>query len=333
MDIVDLVDLSKKIKVNSSESVEKSAIESIIYNKTTSDVEDSYGLSLYFPNEELEYYDKMIPIYKKIGFSDEYISIMNEYVNVIAGGNRGKYTVNNKDYETGENYQNYEWYDSDFINSYSDYYNQNEINVDELEVTEEGDSFVLHLSDDMWDSIVDIGTSLWYDDGEGYIDLGIDSYYEFNDNGDLKIEFDGTWLALNGNTVYYEVIESRDYFEKGRVPALLNGKEVYLILIFDKKNPEGKVVGAQPMNSYGNTTLYGKKYTAINEGDKIEFLFDYYDYDGEYEDSYVFGDEIIVGKDGLNISYEEVGDGKCIVYYVLTDTFNNTYYTESIIFE
>jgi hypothetical protein len=43
--------------------------------------------------------------------------------------------------------------------------------------------------------------NVFVDDGEGFIDLGLDNVYEYNEDGDLIMEYDGTWLALNGNII------------------------------------------------------------------------------------------------------------------------------------
>ena len=331
IDTVDLMDFSNKISVNSSSELTNAIKECVSYNKTTTNVENSNGLSIYFPNEVLNYYDKMLPIYKNIGFSNEYINIMNEYVNIIAGGTKGEYTVNNNTYQTGENFESYSWYDTDLIDEHEEYYNQNEIDVDQLEVEDRGDYYALHLTDEQWDGITNIGSSVWYDDGEGYIDLGIDSYFELDDTGDLKVEFDGTWVAINGNIVRYEVKERTDKYEKGYVHALLNGEEVNLVIYYDKKHPDGEVLGAEPIDAYGDTTLFGKGYIKIKKGDEIDFIFDYYDYDGTYNDQFITGDTLTVGKDGLTVSYEWIGDGECLIYYILTDMYNNKYYTEPVI--
>ena len=260
-----------------------------------------------------------------------HIDVINEYVNLIAGGNHGYYSVNNYTYSTNENYEQYDWYDDDLINSFNGYYEDNSIDTSELEVIQEDDHFILKISEEEWDYIADIQSSVWYDDGEGYIDFGTDSYYETDDNGNLIVDFDGTWIAIDGNVAMYEVVEKTDKYEKGRIPVCLNDEEVYLIVYWDFDKEEVKVVGAEPIDAYGETTMYGRGYTKIRPGDKIELLVDYYDYDGNYDDYYIYGDPIYVGEDGLEVTYEYMGDGECIVYYIITDIFNNMYYTESIL--
>ena len=51
--------------------------------------------------------------------------------------------------------------------------------------------------------IMSLDLNLFYDDGEGYIDLGLDNVFSFDENGGLLGESDGSWLAVNGQPVAY----------------------------------------------------------------------------------------------------------------------------------
>ena len=328
LDTIDLVDFALNLNINSSNNLIDKIQESVVYNKTTSYVENSNGISLYFPNEYLEYFDDMLNVYKNIGFSKNYIKIMQKYVNIIAGGHNKTFKINDHTYESDMNYEEFDWYNEETIEQYNDYYEETKINTEELEIQEKNDGYVLHLTDEDWENIKEVSYSVWYDDGEGYIDFGIDTNYEFDEEGDLKINFDGNWVALNKNIVNYQVVEQNEKYEKGKVHALLNDEEVNIIIIFDKKHPNGYVIGAEPIEQ---TTLHGKGYIKIKENDKIDFIVDYYDYEGNYDDEYIYGDTLIVGKEGIEVSYEWIGDGECLIYYILTDIYNNNHYTEPLI--
>ena len=328
LDTIDLANFALNLNINSSNNLIDKIQEAVVYNKTTSYVENSNGLSLYFPNEYLEYFDNMLKVYKEIGFSKNYINIMKEYTNILAGGHNKSFKINGNTYKTNKNYEQYSWYDNEIVDEYEDYYNKTKLDAEELEIEEKDDGYILHLTEKEWENIKEISYSVWYDDGEGYIDFGIDTNYEYDDDGDLKINFDGNWLAINNNLVYYEVVEQKENFEKGKVPALLNDEEVNLIIIWDEKHPDGYVIGAEPIEK---TTLHGKGYIKIKENDKIDFIVDYYDYEGNYDDSYILGDTLTVGKEGLKVSYEWLGDGECNIYYILTDIYNNEHYTEPLI--
>lgn len=331
MDTIDLVNFAQNMDVSASTELISAINDCVVYNKTTDEVENSYGMSIYIPNEELEYYDKMLDIYPNIGFDNNYISVLTEYVNLIAGGSKNTYTVNNNTYSTNTNYNQYDWYDSSFVDEYSDYYSSTYIDTDELEIVERNGQYVLELSDKDWENIIDIRSSVWYDDGEGYIDFGTDSYYEIDNKDNLIVSFDGNWIAINGNVVKYDVVENTGNYEKGKVPVLLNGDYANLVIYWDEEHPNGEVVGAEYVDEYGDTTMHSRGYIEIKPGDKIDFLVDYYDYYGNYDDLYTYGDTLRVGNSGLSVSYEWMGDGECLVYYIITDIYNNIYYTESLI--
>ena len=332
IDTIDLIHFADNVSISSSDSLINSIKDAVVYNKTTNYVENSNGLSIYIPNKNLTYYDSMVKIYKNIGMTNEYISVLTEYVNLAAGGKNSTYVVNNYEYEQDTtDYESYAWYDSEQVESNQEYYDETSVNVSELEVIDKGEYYALKLTKKQWANIISVESVLWYDDGEGYIDLGCDSYFEMDDDNDLKVTSDGKWVAINGQVVKYEVVEHTDNYEKGKVPALLNDEEVNLIIYWDKDHPDGEVIGAERVNSYGDTTLYGKGLVEIKTGDKIDFIVDYYTYDGKFDNQYLYGDTLKVGKKGLTVSYEWIGDGECLIYYLLTDIYNNSYYTEPVI--
>ncbi len=218
-----------------------------------------------------------------------------------------------------------------FVSQNRNYYEQTSLDTEELKVDDKGDYFALHLSKDDWEKITKVESVVWYDDGKGYVDMGVDSYYELDTNGDLKVEFDGTWLAINGDNIHYEVIERTDNYEKGRAPAVINGEFGYIILYFDKQNPDGEVLGYMPDYEGTNQTLFEKGIRPLKQGDEIDFVADYYYYDGELEDTYLINDTLKIDGSQLEVSYESLGDGECRIYYKLTDIYNNVYYTEPVI--
>ena len=53
-------------------------------------------------------------------------------------------------------------------------------------------SAVLRLSEEQWSLVHTLELNVFYNDGEGFIDLGLDNVYEFDEDGALKGEYDGT---------------------------------------------------------------------------------------------------------------------------------------------
>ena len=173
---------------------------------------------------------------------------------------------------------------------------------------------------------------MFYDDGSGYIDLGTDNVFDFTDAGDLVADTDKTWVSINGQPVAYYHTDTTDdgknFTVSGYVPAFLNGERVNLILVFeDGKN--GFIAGASTDYIDGETDAVAKNLTELKAGDELDFVCDYYTYDGEYVDSYYFGEKMRVTSD-MKVSDTVVGDGAVKVLYRFTDIYNQEYWTEAI---
>lgn len=332
-DLIDLADFANKLNNTKSKELVNAINEAISYNKYTSTVKNSNGLSIYFPYKDLSYYEKMLEVYPKIGIDSSYTSTLTEFANMLAGGKNNTYTLNSHEYSVeNANYSQYGWYNQQIVNNNQQYYAETKYD-NELEIVDKGDYYALELSDNDWKNIVEITCEVMYDDGNGYIDLGSDNYYEADENNNLKINFDGTWIAINGRVVPFYVTETGENYTKGTVPAYLNDEKVNIIVVWDEKNPNGYVVGAEPAEAYGNTTITSKGVKEIKSGDKIQFLFDYYKYNGDYDDSYIVGDALKITDSKLTVSYEDAGAGKYYVYYKIIDIYGNEYYTQGVEFE
>ncbi|MDD2476406.1 MAG: hypothetical protein PHI32_10885 [Dysgonamonadaceae bacterium] len=213
------------------------------------------------------------------------------------------------------------------------YYENNYLNANDIVLSEKNGGYVLLMTNENWDLVQEVELNVFFDDGEGYIDLGLDNVYEFDDDGDLLIDYDGTWLSINEHVVaYYMISDDRkdeQYTITGRVPALLNGELVNIILVFNNENPYGIVTGAQINYDETVTETIAKGLIEIKQGDKIDFLCDYYTYDGEFINNYYLGEQMIVDGE-LTIGNISVGDHHCKVTYRLTDIYNNKYWTPSV---
>ena len=179
-------------------------------------------------------------------------------------------------------------------------------------------------------------------DGTGYVDMGLDNLYYFTEDGKLIGETDNTWFSIDNQPVafYYEdttETEDGETIVQARVPAYVNDIRCNLIIIFDNEHPDGYIAGARydytdDLSEAGASDVsdmaVSKGVTGLEEGDKIDFICDYYDYDGNYQDSYYLGDTVTYSDD-LLYSYEDVGANSKISY-MLTDIYNSEYWTPSI---
>ena len=195
------------------------------------------------------------------------------------------------------------------------------------------DQRVLKLSDEDWEQIETVKLNVFLDDGEGYIDLGLDPLSDFDDNGDLIGEYDGTWLCIDRYpAAFYHLttIENGDQYRIiGYVPAFLNDQHVSIILAFDNDLPKGYIAGAKVIESGPGTDLSVEEMVSglvdVREGDAVDFVCDYYDYDGVFINNYFFGEQMIVSKDPEIKNYKIPGDLEAC--YLLEDVNGNRYWT------
>ncbi len=145
--------------------------------------------------------------------------------------------------------------------------------------------------------------------------------------------YEGTWLAINEQPVpYYYIDTVRDgesYTITGRVPVLLNGARADLILIFDSNTPYGYIAGARSDYRDGETETVAKSMDSLEIGDRIDFVCDYYAYDGTYLNSYLLGDTLVY--DGTEeISDVYINADAASATYLITDIYNQNYWTPVI---
>ena len=117
----------------------------------------------------------------------------------------------------------------------------------------------------------------------------------------------------------------------GHVTVLLDGERANLIVVFDKDTPNGRVAGASPV--YGDEVgVVAKNLTELSDGQKIDFLADYYSYKGEYLDSYMLGDDSTVVNGALTVGSVKLADGHANAMYRLTDIYHQLYWSEAVLY-
>ena len=189
---------------------------------------------------------------------------------------------------------------------------------------------MLALDDKDWNVINDVMLHAYYDDGEGYIELGTDNVLNYDSNDNLLGQYDQTWMALDGHVVSYyyldEVIEGDEYSSHGYIPALVNGEFCDILVTFDNAYPTGHVTGYRPHYDAETTEAIAKN-ALLKDGDEITFVCDYYTYENELIDSYPM-DTMIVNGD-IEITYPAIGDNSYATYR-LVDIYGETFETPLI---
>ena len=325
---------------------------------------NAYGLSIYFPYRKASKVGTVVSAYSDIGMDDEYAKCIKAFAGletsgqIAAGGSSNPFgmlmggsptsstqggdaigALLNAFLGGGRSVEGIDRDASSYMDDASVYSVDEAANYvatnqfDPSQMVWDTDSYGNHtmsISTDQWKLIQSLQVNMFVDDGEGYVDLGLDNIYQFTDDGRLIGDTDNTWLAIDGQPVafYYEDTTTDDNgFEvvTGRVPVLLDGVRANLIITFDQSNPYGYIAGARYDYVDGETDAVAKGVTEIEEGTTIDFLCDFYSYEGVYQDSYMLGDQVTYSKN-MEISNVDVGADTQITY-LLTDIYNQEYWT------
>ncbi len=365
IDQVDLVHLAKNMGTDEGKALAEALLGAVKYNRTCSSMTNAYGISIYFPYKKVSSVDQAVKTYKQIGMDEEYARCIQEFASLevsgqaVSGGTSSPLpsllgtlgeVSGSVDSEmmmqilgtllSGDSSNIFGLTSSnmDFLSGRAldqeqtaDYLVENQFDSSQLVWQEDEDgNKKICLSEEQWSLVHDLELNMFYDDGEGYIDLGLDNVFEFDEEGNLLGESDRTWLAINGQPVAYYYLDTVDdgenYTITGRVPAMLNGERVNLILVFDNENPNGYIAGARIDYVDGETETIAKGMSALQPGDQLDFICDYYSYEGDYQNSYYLGETMTV-EEKMTISNVDVGDGAVQVTWKFTDIYNQQYWT------
>jgi len=392
IDQVDLVDFASKLDTADAKALADVLLSAVKYNKTSTNVTNAYGVSIYFPYRNASYVDEAVDTYKELGLDTAYGKCITNYASTQSTGQ----VVSGNAYSSGSgsgaasllsllgggSNQSTSYSSAGDITSVlstllggssssgstdllssllgvksgtsvkylseretsdeemAEYILNNSFNAASLNWLDGGDgSLYIRLTKDQWSLVNDLCLSMYYDDGEGYIDLGMDNIFSFNENGDLLAPEEATWLAINGQAVayYYDTMvdDGTNYTIRGHVPAFVTRDDettrVNLLLVFDNDHPYGYIAGAEPVYSdEDEVKVAAKALTELQEGDVIDFICDYYTYEGVYQDSYYLGDPMTY-QDNMEISSIRITAGHANMMYRFTDIYNVEYWSECIL--
>lgn len=370
IDQIDLINFAQNMNTPAGNDLIQAISGAVKYNRTSSNMTNAYGISIYFPYKRTSSVDAACRTYEKIGMDSSYSKCIRQFASlevsgqVASGGSSspvssildGIFSDGSSQSSSvigdilssflkGSSDRNISGLDSSNTQFMDDlpvsqentaeYIALNHFDTSNLVWKNENGKNIMVLPEEQWNLVHRLDKNLFYDDGEGYIDLGLDNVYDFDSEGNLIADDDKTWISINNQPVaYYHTDttdpENEEYSITGYVPVMLNGNRANLILVFDNNNPNGYVAGAVSDYKNGETETVAKSMTELVTGDKIDFICDFYSYDGVYMDSYYLGETIEVSGE-LKITNTVVGDGEAKITYCFTDIYDQTYWSEPII--
>lgn len=372
IDQVDLAHLALNMDNNEGKALSDAIQNAVKYNRTSSDINNAYGVSIYFPYRKTSSVDAACNTYNKIGMDSEYSQCIKQFASletagqISAGGTSSPVPslldmLGSATGSSGGSADMIGQLLGSFLGGASDrtiegldssntaYMNDNALSTDDTaeyisanyfdptnlvwEQNSNGE-YIMELPEKQWELVHTLDKNLFYDDGTGYVDMGLDNVFTFDDDGNLIADTDDTWVAIDGQPVAYYHTDTTEfgndrYSISGYVPALLNDERVNLIIVFDSENPNGYIAGASTDYINAETDTVAKNMIELEAGDTLDFICDYYDYSGNYSDSYFLGEQMTVS-DNMEISNVSVGDGNLKISYCFTDIYNQIYWTEAI---
>lgn len=367
IDQVDLADLALRMGNQEGKRLAEVIQSCVKYNRV-SGVTNAYGLSVYFPYKKISNVDKAVKTYQQIGMDDAYADCIRAFASLESSGQiaAGGYSSPIGSL-MGGGYSNSSAYSSeDLLNELlgsffggtssntgsmgsldflfgrnlsdqdiTEYVLNNHLDAEELVFTPSDNGMVLALSETNREMVSGIDQNIYVDDGKGFIDLGLDNVYAFDAEGNLIADLSGVWLSIDGQIVpYYHLTSDKltngGYRYTGYIPALLNGTRVNLQVVFDSEHEYGYITGTQTDYISGETEAIAKVDGTIQKGDILQFVCDYYSYDGTYSNSYIFGKPVTVG-DSIIVSDAFLpADLNLRITYRITDIYNQVYWTNTM---
>ena len=166
-------------------------------------------------------------------------------------------------------------------------------------------------------------------DDSAYWPFGSDNNINSDwDAGVFTDNFDGTWLAIDGNFVNAQLVNETEDYNLYAIPINLNGERSNLIAAWRFDENRFEVLGAYD-GIDENSGMGAKRIHMLQQGDKVAPLFNVTDI--------ATGDAVeielttIEWKNDLTITDTDLGDGDYLYRYEIEDLFGNITYTDPVL--
>ena len=343
---VDLVSYLTNLKkadyrqaVTSDEELDRIAdtVKACVVYRNSDSAEGINGMAIDFPYKDLSMYSseykqlKAVKYRTEQKFFDTFCSIMGaQQMRADAEDDSLFGILGARDYSEEE------WY----IKGFEDY-DTTDLFVD-IPVTAVEEGYLPELPDKTWDTILDCKVAAYLVTDEGLMYIGREHFSDTDAEGHPIVSMDGAWARINGHVVCYEadeplVTEEGTIF-RGKVKARLKGSEnITLHIEWDpvsedqEAEPSGRVTGYSIDDD--QTLFFMKKgLEQFETGDTIEFLFDFYDEEGNLLRTGTYGDkQLVITEDQMTVRDEVFESGSVISYFgILTDVYQRDLMTEEI---
>lgn len=337
----------------------ENAVKACVLYRNADSAEGINGMAFSFPVESTESYSRDYKQLKQLGFGSQ-TDLMNSFFSIIAVQKKKEHDSFDSDnanfIESVSNalYQDpssEEWYVSGFEN-----YDSTPTMLD-IPLKEVADGYEIELPEAMWDIIADEQLVLYQKADDGLLRyLGRDTLGAPDDDSHPLLAMDGSWVHVGDKLVCYEAGESRvtdegTVFTSTTRARLNDSVDIKLSIEWDPvaegdaAPASGHIVGynfvevdetlEQIVGLFGESLtdeVIPKGTLSLKPGDRVDFMFDYYDSEGNVVATEAFGGTLLVsGQEKIAVEDRTLSSCEVEFYGLLTDVYQRNMSTERIV--
>lgn len=332
-DQIDLIDFINQIDISENERSQLiSKINNAIAVRNSASANHINGLAVYMPYDDIMGYAGAYETMKKLKLNSE-IKVYNDFATII-GSQEGPNKPGGEEYDF--DYSHEDWYVKSLEGYDVSVYKEN------IPLIKKGSEYAIDLSDKEWETITGYEQGLRMKVGSRYADLGSDNVFDLDEKGHYMLEFNDTWVAINGVLVALHPGTPKDVGDgkviySGTVDATLNFMvpiKIYIewVDIGDQEG-EGEVLGYLPADEDSDDIDENGMPRGIKQfktSNVVTFLYDWYDSDGNYLSTAAGHLPINIGTSGLKVTQKDISSEEYYYYGLLRDVLNRTIKTEEL---
>ena len=315
------------------------AVKACVVYRNKDAAEGINGIAVDFPYSDIGSYTSEYEQLKAVKFAKEE-SFFNNFLSIMASQQMRQSKNSDSIFSQllAGNYDSEEWY----VRGFEDY-DTTDLFID-IPVKETDGAYLPELPEKTWDTILSVHTMAYMVTDEGLMYLGRENIDAGESGGHPLVGLDDRWVHVNGQLACYETSEPIETDEgliyKGTIKARLNDSENITVHVEwdpvkdgsgDADEDEGHVTGYS-RDDEKELFFMKKGLEQFRTGDKIEFMFDIYDEEGELIGTEACGKPVTVLSDThLSVKDDPVEAGTVLEYYgILTDVYQRELITEAI---
>ena len=291
------------------------------------------GVAFCFPAKSLSDYSTTYKQLDAMGLEAEK-TMCNDYFSIMAS--QQAKAIDNDSFlsQFATDYTQEPWY----VKGFEDYDTADAF-ID-IPLKDTGAGYQIELPEKAWKTVVDCQVGVYMRTGSGRMYLGSDHVGTLDENGRPMVALENSWPHIGGALISYNASQPRETEEgtifSGTTKALLNGKKEIVLYIEcdpvkeDSEQPaEAHIVGYHLVDD--PLAFMEKGMETLEAGDKLEFLFDFYDDEGNLVKTDTYGKKVRVLRDkGVTVADEPFGECDLQFGGMLTDIYQRTFLTETL---